>query len=85
MHYCPYCSSAISVDAKSCHNCKKSLDFGAISYSPDLQTIMLEITHTTNTDFVWAVIGAQSNTGQPLDDEDVKREQVSGEPVDDTE
>lgn len=27
MHYCPYCSEQISENAKSCHNCKKSLDF----------------------------------------------------------
>ncbi|OGU60617.1 MAG: hypothetical protein A2455_07335 [Ignavibacteria bacterium RIFOXYC2_FULL_35_16] len=43
-----------------------TLVFGAISYSTDLQTISFEITHTANTDFVWLVIGARNNTGQPL-------------------
>jgi hypothetical protein len=31
MRYCPYCSAQISESAKSCHSCKKSLDFEAIS------------------------------------------------------
>ncbi|KAA3610439.1 MAG: hypothetical protein D8M58_05505 [Calditrichaeota bacterium] len=31
MRYCPYCSTQISESAKSCHNCKKSLDFEAIA------------------------------------------------------
>ena len=31
MRYCPYCSAQISETAKSCHNCKKSLDFEAIA------------------------------------------------------
>ncbi len=31
MHYCPYCSAQISESAKSCHSCKKSLDFEAIA------------------------------------------------------
>jgi hypothetical protein len=43
-----------------------SLILGTVNYSPDLKTFSLAITHTANTDFVWAVIGARSNTGQPL-------------------
>ncbi len=42
------------------------LIFGTVSYSPDLTTISFEITHTANTDFVWAVIGARNKAGQPL-------------------
>jgi hypothetical protein len=43
-----------------------SLDFGAISYSPDLQTISFMMTHTDKTDFVWLIMGARSSSGQPL-------------------
>ena len=31
MHYCPYCSASVSENAKTCHNCKKSLEFGLIA------------------------------------------------------
>ncbi len=45
---------------------RDSLIFGSISYSPDFRTISFQMTHTANTDFVWLVIGAQNNAGQPL-------------------
>jgi hypothetical protein len=45
---------------------KDSVILGAISYSPDLTTISVEITHTANTDFVWLLTGARSNAGEPL-------------------
>jgi len=31
MRYCPYCSASVSESAKTCHNCKKSLEFGLIA------------------------------------------------------
>jgi len=31
MRYCPYCSAPVSENAKSCHNCKRSLEFGLIA------------------------------------------------------
>jgi len=31
MHYCPYCSAPVSAGAKTCHNCKKSLEFELIA------------------------------------------------------
>jgi len=31
MHYCPYCSAPVSKSAKTCHNCKKSLEFNIIA------------------------------------------------------
>lgn len=31
MQYCPYCSTPVSSGAKSCHNCKHSLDFNTIA------------------------------------------------------
>jgi hypothetical protein len=31
MRYCPYCSAHVSESAKTCHNCKKSLEFGLIA------------------------------------------------------
>jgi len=31
MHYCPYCSAPVSQGVKTCHNCKKSLEFGIIA------------------------------------------------------
>ena len=31
MHYCPYCSSPVSDSAKTCHSCKKSLEFNVIA------------------------------------------------------
>ena len=43
-----------------------SLMLVTVTYSPDLTTITFEITHTANTDFVWLIIGARNNAGQPL-------------------
>jgi hypothetical protein len=31
MQYCPYCSAPVSENAKTCHNCKKSLEFEIIA------------------------------------------------------
>jgi hypothetical protein len=31
MQYCPYCSAPVSESAKTCHNCKKSLEFDLIA------------------------------------------------------
>ena len=31
MRYCPYCSAPISDSAKTCHNCKKSLEFNIVA------------------------------------------------------
>lgn len=37
MEYCPYCAAPVSAGAKTCHNCKKSLDISAVHfiYEPD--------------------------------------------------
>ena len=37
MEYCPYCAAPVSPGAKTCHQCKKSLDISALnfSYLPD--------------------------------------------------
>jgi len=45
---------------------RDSLSFGTISYSPDLRTISAQVTHTANTDFVWLINDARSQTGEPL-------------------
>lgn len=43
-----------------------SLVIGEVAYSGDLRTMSLVVAHTANTDFVWVVIGARSQSGQTL-------------------
>jgi len=63
MHYCPYCSAQITESAKSCHKCKKSLDFDAFAsvFEPsDASAInksaMRRIWIKEHARFVWPVV-----------------------------
>jgi hypothetical protein len=63
MHYCPYCSAQISEKAKSCHNCKKSLNFETItsllkpSEASELnKSALRKIWLKEHSRFVWPII-----------------------------
>ncbi|MBM4166047.1 MAG: T9SS type A sorting domain-containing protein [Ignavibacteria bacterium] len=48
------------------HDPLDSITLGNVTYSGNLQTISIEVTHTANTDYVWIVIGARSLNGEML-------------------
>jgi len=64
MEYCPFCAASISEGAKTCHNCKKSLDISAFSftYAPEKnisalnKKVLREIWFKEHSRFIWPFV-----------------------------